>query len=180
MVLFSGTFDTTNALAGMFLWLIFGFLSHLINCDLQRFLLTNPYWIHFFGIVAFFFLFALVDNNSTSIGIVWIKTILVYILFIFMTKARWFFAVPILILLLITQSIQKDVEIKSKSNKYDKESLQKIKNTQEKITAILQIIIIVLIFLGTFHYIYIQYIDHHKHFSLWKFFFKPNKCRIEV
>lgn len=176
MVLFSGTFDTTNALAGMFLWLIFGFLSHLINCDLQRFLLTNPYWIHFFGIIAFFFLFALVDNNSTSIGIVWLKTILVYLLFIFMTKSRWYFAVPVLVLLLITQSIKKDVEIKSKSGK----DIKELKKFEEKTTGILQIIIIILIFIGTLQYIFIQYTDHGKYFTLWKFFFKPNKCHIEV
>jgi hypothetical protein len=175
MAIFSGTFDTTNALAGMFLWLIFGFLSHLINCDLQRFLLTNPYWIHFFGIVAFFFLFALVDTNSTSIGNVWFKTILVYILFIFMTKARWFFAVPVLILLVITQSIKKDIEIKNKNN----QDTKKLELAEDKITGILQILIIILIFVGSAHYMFKQYHDHGKNFTLWKFFFKPNKCHIE-
>ncbi len=176
MVLFSGTFDTTNALAGMFLWLIFGFLSHLINCDLQRFLLTNPFWIHFFGIVAFFFLFALVDNNTKSISIIWFKTIVVYLLFILMTKSRWYFAVPIIILLVITQSMKKELEIRKKNN----EDIKEFERTQEVTTGIIQIVIICLIFVGTSHYLSIQYKEHGRNFSLFKFFFKPNKCRIEV
>ena len=174
MINFSGTFDTTNALAGMFLWLIFGFLSTLINCDLQRFLQSNPYWIHFFGIIAFFFLFTLVDNNTSNIAIIWVKTILVYFLFILMTKSRWYFAIPVLILLVITQSLKKELEIKIRNN----ENVKKFQNKQIIITNILQIVIFALIFIGTSQYLSKQYTEKGKDFSLFKFFFIVNKCRI--
>lgn len=173
MINFSGTFDTTNALSGMFLWLIFGFLSHLINCDLQRFLTSNPLWIHFFGIIAFFFLFTFVDNNTSSISIIWLKTIFVYFLFILMTKSRWYFAVPVILLLVITQSIKKELQIKTSNN----QNVTEFKRKQEIITNVLQIVIIVLIFIGASHYLNIQYKEHKKDFSLWKFLFIANKCR---
>lgn len=173
MINFSGTFDTTNALSGMFLWLIFGFLSHLINCDLQRFLTYNPFWIHFFGIIAFFFLFTLVDNNERSIVIIWIKTVFVYFLFILMTKSRWYFAVPIIILLVITQSLKKELQMRVNNNL----DVTEFKKKQEIITNILQIVIIVLIFIGASHYLNIQYKEHKNDFSMVKFLFTVTKCR---
>lgn len=173
MINFSGTFDTTNALSGMFLWLIFGFLSFLINCDLQRFLTSNPFWIHFFGVVAFFFLFTLVDNNTSSIIIIWIKTLFVYFLFILMTKSRWYFAVPIIILLVITQSLKKELQIRI----INKQDVTVFKRNQEIITNLLQIVIIVLIFIGSIHYLHIQHREHKNDFSIWKFLFYVTKCR---
>ena len=36
-------FDTSTALAGMYLWLLFGFFSSLLGCDLQRAVTNNIY-----------------------------------------------------------------------------------------------------------------------------------------
>jgi hypothetical protein len=94
---FAGTFDTTNALSGMFLWIVFSFLASLINCDIQRMMRQNPLLIHMFGFTAFFFLFTLIDaNNKTSLKTVWFKTFFVYLLFVMMTKAKWYFVLPVL------------------------------------------------------------------------------------
>jgi len=90
-----------------------------------------------------------------------------------MTKSRWYFAVPIIILLVITQSLKKELQIKINNN----QNVEKFKRTQEIITNILQIIIIVLIFIGASHYLNIQYKEHKNDFSLWKFLFIANKCR---
>ena len=162
------TFDTTNALSSMFLWLIFGYLATLLNCDLQRFLKSNPLWIHAFGLTAFFFLFTILDSNNKNIYLVWLKTILIYLLFVLMTKSKWYFIVPVIILLLIDQTIKKDLAFKKN---VQAENLEKYENRQKIITKILNIFIIVLILIGTIHYVYIQKVDYKQDFSWFKFFF---------
>lgn len=156
----------------MFLWLIFGYLATLLNCDLQRFLYSNPIWIHVFGITAFFFLFTVLDSNNKSIYLVWIKTILVYILFFMMTKSKWFFIIPVIVLLLIDQTVKKDLAFKKSLGS----DIEKYEEKQKIFSNILNIIIVVLILCGTIHYIYIQKMDHKDDFSWVKFFFF-NRCK---
>ncbi len=80
-------------------------------------------WIHAFGLTAFFFLFTILDSNNKSIYLVlvWVKTILIYVLFVLMTKSKWYFIVPVIILLLVDQTIKKDLAFKkAKQTKEDK------------------------------------------------------------
>lgn len=91
-----------------------------------------------------------------------------------MTKSRWYFAIPVLILLVITQSLKKQLEIKIRNN----ENVKEFQNKQIIITNILQIVIFALIFIGTSQYLSKQYTEKGKDFSLFKFFFIVNKCRI--
>lgn len=169
----SGTFDSTNALSGMFLWLIFGYLSTLLNCDLQRWLRKHPIFIHAFGLVAFFFLFTLIDsNNKTSIGIVWFKTVLIYILFVLMTKSKWYFVIPVLALLLIDQSFKKDLAIK----KANSENVEKSERRQITLTKFINAFVIALIIIGTIHYAYLQKKQYKNAFS-WIAFFGIKKCK---
>lgn len=170
----SGTFDTTNALSAMFLWLVFGFLASLINCDLQRVIAHNPLTIHIFGFTAFFFLFTLLDgNNKTSIGTVWFKTFYVYILFVLMMKAKWWFVLTVLGLLLIDQSIKKDIAFQKAGGK----DVTALEQRQKVISLWINKLIIGLIILGTIHYAYVKRGSHGKNFSWFKFFFGTSKCR---
>ena len=170
----ANTFDTSNALSGMFLWMIFGFLSAMLNCDIQRFMKNSMLWIHFFGITAFFFLFAILDsNNKTSIGVVWLKTIILYFIFLMMTKSKWYFIVPVIILLLIDQSIKRDLAMK-KALERDTTTLE---NFQKKFTLALNIIVLVLVFIGTLHYMYLQYKEYGSNFSFIKFLFAVGTCK---
>jgi hypothetical protein len=50
-------FDYRDAIAGFLLWLLFGFLSSMVSCDLQRFMQSHLLFRHFVGLVSFFFLF---------------------------------------------------------------------------------------------------------------------------
>lgn len=167
----SGTFDTTNALVGMFLWLIFGFLSVMLNCDLQRFIRTNPIFFHLIGLLAFFFLFTVLDtNNTTSIGLIWLKTIIVYMLFVCLIKSKWYFVIPVLLLLLIDQTLKKDAAFKQNKDPSKDVSM----NT--KISQYINIMVIILIIIGTIHYMILQKIEYKDKFSLFKFFFIINNC----
>lgn len=175
----SGTFDTTNALSGIYLWIIFGYLSTTLNCDLQRFLLKNPIFTHLMGWTAFFFLFTLLDtNNKTSFSIILIKTIFVYIMFVLMTKSKWYFVVPVLGILLIDQTIKKRVAILSQNEGISKNDLDATRERQALVSHWLNIAIIALIVLGTTHYMYIQYIEYGDKFSIYEFFVAVNrKCK---
>ena len=174
MIDFSGTFDTTNALSGMFLWLIFGYLAALLNCDLQRFMQNHPIVVHLFGLTAFFFLFTLLDNgNKQNIGVLWIKTFFIYLLFVLMTKSKWYFVVPVLMLLLVDQSIKKQIAIMEADGK----DMTSWRNFQKKTTKILNVIIIVLVIIGTIHYGILQKIEYGSEFSMRQLLFGMSKCK---
>lgn len=172
MIDLTGTFDSTNALSGMFLWLIFGYLTALLNCDLQRFLTQHPAWIHAFGLTAFFFLFTLLDSkNKTSLGVLWIKTFFIYLLFVLMTKSKWYFVVPVLVLLLIDQSLKKNIAIKEGNN----EPVDK--SEHEQLISFINMVVLVVIIVGTIHYYMLQKAQHKTDFRLSKFFFGIKDCK---
>ena len=173
-----GTFDTTNALSGMYLWLLFGYLVALLNCDLQRYMNSHPLVIHLVGLVAFFFLFAILDsNNSVAIGWVWLKTFFIYFLFVLMTKSKWYFVVPVLMLLLADQSLKKHVAFKKAEGKDDVTELEE----RSKIASrVINYVILCTIFVGAAQYMYLQKKEYKQDFSIYKFFFGITKCKSEM
>ena len=174
----SGTFDSTNALSGMFLWVIFGFLVTIVNCDLQRFIKQNPAFFHIVGLTAFLFLFTLLDTkNNSSIQVILIKTIFVYFIFVLMTKSKWYFVIPVLILLLTDQILKKNLAFIEQRAEEPKEKIEQLHTQQQKITFILNIVIIVLIFVGASHYMILQKIEYKDKFSFWKFLFGVSQCK---
>lgn len=170
----TSTFDTNNALAGMYLWLIFGLLSTMVNCDIQRFILYNPIGLHIFAIIAFLFLFTLIDqNNKTSVFIIVIKTFLIYVLFLLITKSKWYFILPILILLLIDQLLKKQLAIEKEKQK-DTETLEMF---QQAYTNVIIYLIMGMAVIGALHYAYLQKQEYQNEFSWFKFFFTVTKCK---
>jgi hypothetical protein len=118
-------FDSRTVLTGLYLWLLFGYLSSMISCDLQKLMTENNIIRHIIGIIAFFFLFTLVDsNNKLHIGYVWLKTFIVYFLFILMTKSKWYFSLPVLLLIIIDQSIKFHIEYLNNINSSDKSIIE--------------------------------------------------------
>ncbi len=175
----SGTFDTTNALSGMFLWVIFGYMTALMNCDIQRLLRNNPWCLHLAGVTAFFFLFTVIDdNNKGNISTVWFKTVFIYMLFVLMTKAKWYFVMPVLGLLLLDQTLKKDVAIKAAAGEAkDGGDIEARMSRQRKVTRFVNVAIIVLILLGTVHYMILQKIEYRERFSFYKFFVAVKECK---
>jgi hypothetical protein len=171
----SGTFDTTNALSAMFLWLIFGLMNSMINCDIQRFMANYPYLFHTFGFIAFVFLFTLLDtNNKSSILVIWAKSIFVYALFIMMTKSKWYFVVPVLVLLLIDQSLKKELAFQKQAGK----DVKSFEETQAKVSRWINVAIVVLIVVGTIQYMLLQANEYQEDFDMVKFFFTTSsKCK---
>jgi hypothetical protein len=103
--------DTNDALTGLYLWLLFGFLSTMINCDIQRLMMENQIFRHLCGILAFFLLFVIINKDSrTSVATMWQRTIFLYLLFLMMTKSKWYFSIPVLTLLIIDQTIKAHIQ----------------------------------------------------------------------
>lgn len=169
------TFTTTTALAGLFLWIIFGYLSVLLNCDLHRILTQNPWAIHLSAVVAFYFLFTVLSSNVAPIWLIWLKTIGVYVIFLLMTKSKWYFVLPVMTLILADQCFRQQVNYeKLQGRPIDEKTSEFVSNT-------LLILIIVIVIIGTSHYMHLQMKEYGSEFSIVKFFFGINTaCKVTV
>ena len=147
------TFDTKTALSALYLWLLFGFLSSMVSCDIQKWMMKDLFFRHFIGIIAFFFLFTVLDNsNKISIGVTWLKTITVYLVFLLMVKSKWYFSIPVLLLLITDQSLKVHHDYLQKNNSND-DSLASLNKWRNYLSiAIYSIIIIGFIAYGIRQY----------------------------
>lgn len=169
------TFDSKMALTTLYLWLLFGFLSSMVSCDMQRWMRDSQLFRHVTGIIAFFFLFTVLDQkNKRPVSYIWGKTLFVYFLFILMIKSKWQFSLPVLGLLLIDQSIRIQVEYLEKK---EEETDKKNADIQwwNKIRSILTVVIGILIVAGVIHYAMRQRKEFGKDFR-WDTFFFASKC----
>ena len=175
--MFEDTFDTKMALSALYLWLLFGFLSTMVSCDLQRWMNQSPFFRHFIGLVAFFFLFTVLDqNNSKPIEYIWAKTVIVYGIFILMTKSKWQYSLPVLLLLVIDQTIRVHTEYLGKMKVNVEENKMSIK-VWEDVRYYINILIGGAILFGVVHYYIRQKREFGNAFSLGSFFF-TSKCKI--
>jgi len=169
------TFDTQSSMAALYLWLVFGYLGVMLNCDIQRFIRENAVIRHVMGIIAFYFLFTVIDSSNTSpVWIVFLKTVGVYVLFVLATKSRWQFAVTTLVLLFADQIIKNHMEyLKKKNNPQDSASLE----TFQKVRTVLLACIVAVVLSGTVEYFIKQRRDHGQDFNTATFFLGKNRCR---
>ena len=164
---FDKTFDTKTALTGLYLWLLFGFLSTMVSCDIQRWMRDSLGFRHFVGIIAFFFLFTVIDtSNKAHILSIWLKTLFIYGIFLMMVKSKWYFSLPILLLLVLDQSLKIHYSY-LEDRKSDKRSIEQIDTIRNYINKG----VIGLIVVGFVHYIARQYQEFGNKFSFSKLLF---------
>ena len=170
----SVSFDTSSALAGLYLWLLFGFFTSLLGCDLQRLVSQNMYVKHFLALISFFFLFTLLDpNNRTNIGHVWLKTILVYLLFVMSTKSKAWASILILILLIIDQTLKTQISYVSGLESPDTAQIARLTRWRRLLYALMVVVIVA----GFVHYYIYQKGEYGDQFNLSTFIFGTPKCR---
>lgn len=163
------TFDTTSALAALYLWLIFGFMPTFINCDLQRLLQTSDAVRHAMMLLSFYFLFTLLEASSrANVGLVFAKTLLAYALFLMLTKSKAVFIVPVLLLLLAAQAVRKQ-----RDRDGGDESKARQRGYRRALVAI-NAIIAALAVAGMLHYLRLQRLQHGRDFSWRTFVFSTN------
>jgi hypothetical protein len=163
-------FDARTAIAGLYLWLLFGFLSSIVSCDIKKLINQNVYFRHFVGLISFFLLFTITDKNNDnelSISRIWINTFFVYLIFLMMTKSKWYFSIPVLLLLVVDQSYKFQIEFIEKEKKKSSKQINRV-NTYEKIRKYTYASIIILIVAGFIHYAARQYSHFGSKFSFTK------------
>lgn len=171
-------FDARTAIAGLYLWLLFGFLSNIVSCDIKKLMNQNIYFRHFVGLISFFLLFTITDQNNDSdlnITNIWINTFFVYFVFLMMTKSKWYFSIPVLLLIVIDQSYKFQIEFIQKEKKQSTKQMNRVKS-YEKIRKYIYAAIIILIVAGFIHYAVRQYTHFGNNFSFTKLVLY-NTCR---
>jgi len=171
-------FDARTAIAGLYLWLLFGFLSNIVSCDIKKLMNQNIYFRHFVGLISFFLLFTITDQNNDSdlnITNIWINTFFVYFVFLMMTKSKWYFSIPVLLLIVIDQSYKFQIEFIQKEKKQSTKQMNRVKS-YEKIRKYTYASIIILIVAGFIHYAVRQYTHFGNNFSFMKLLLY-NTCR---
>lgn len=170
----NNSFDTTTSLAALYLWVMLGAIYTLLNCDLQRALNSNILAKHITGIIAFFFLFNIVDpNNKSHIVTTLLKTFVVYTIFLMATKSKLPYIILSLALLFVDQILRNHVNY-----------LQNVANNRieryNKARKYIQIAILCSILIGFLHYLYRQKMDYGDKFSFYKFFLGTSVCAQKI
>ena len=192
-------------IASMYLWLMFGYLSETLSCDIKK-IFKNPIFRQIIAISSIFLLFVIINKEHSSAGDIWKDTIIVYILYIFLTKNKLYYSIPIILLILIYKSLE--IELKhidnlidevnkndklnnneSNNNKLNKNKLNnnelnnnelnKLNNKKKlfiKFNKFIEITIITLIIVGFIHYFIKQKNEFGKRFDLYKFLLDV-KCK---
>lgn len=151
-------FDTGHMIITMFLWLSFGYMSPVLNCDLQRMLVHNELSKHALGILAFYFLFTSLHMHEVStIPQLWARSIATYVVFLFMTKSKWYFVIPALVLIMIDQAMSRQGDPRAR--------------------VWLWLLAAMFIGFGVAHYAHTKWTEKGAQFSWYKFFFKSGGCR---
>ena len=165
--------DIRTAIAGLYLWLLFGFLSSIVSCDVKRLMTNNVFVRHIVGIISFFLLFTVIESdNQLDVFSIWTKTVYIYFIFLLMTKSKWYFSIPVLLLLVVDQSLKFQIKFEE-SRKENKETKENKENDPtilryENIRNNLYVCIIALIVAGFVHYAFRQYNEYGSKFSLVK------------
>ena len=155
---------TTDTLSNVVLWMIFGTLVTMLNCDLQVSIRNNPIFLHVMAFTAIFFLFTLLDNDHTrSLPTACLQSLYVYVLFLMLIKSKIYFLIPIFILLMIDQAIKYEYNHRKKNGK-------KLWN-QQVVSNIITFTIIVLLILGVADYYKLQVKEYKSKFSWINFIF---------
>ena len=157
-----------------------GFILQIFPCRLQNALNTNMYLKHLFGF--FTLLFVVVINSSLkNRKYIFLKSLLLYIFFILLTKTDYNFLIVILILLGLTYVIF--LEKDRLENEKDKNPNTKTPDEDKKIsfyTNIINIIYIVIILftiVGVFAYMGEKKLEYKKSFNYITFFIGKTDCK---
>ena len=165
----------------LFLIISASFITELFPCKVRKVLTDNIYIKHFFGLLTMLFFVVLTTpiKNSNVLAIV-LKSFLVYIIFIFVTKTHHMFFITIMVLLgFIYLLILKKYELKDNiDNEKDDIEKNKLTNYYDNFVLInntLFIIVIILIIIGFLIYYGEKKYEYKKDFNFIVFFVRKNR-----
>ncbi len=132
---------------------------------------------HFLALVCFFFLFTLLDpNNKAGVKDIWIKTVMVYALFVMSTKSKAWASILVVVLLILDQTIKMHMNY-LQNNQPAGPELQTELEKYTKYRRLLYSMMAVIIVVGFTHYYFYQKSEYGDKFDLISFVFGTPKCR---
>jgi hypothetical protein len=138
-----------------------GQLGKLINCSIQRIIQRHTWSRHLLLILSIFLVRGLPifesSTRDTSLAEVWLFTLVVYAAFIIATKSKWFFVLPALALLFLSENVRDRDEA--------------FVSSVDKISHIMLIVACVLMLVGFVHYLIVKMRTKGRRFSLYAFWF---------
>lgn len=160
----------------MYFSILFGFLGSYINCDLQRMLQNNPYFVHLLGFMCMVFIYITQDFELSTLNIIG-RAIGMYILYLFATKSKWYFGILTIVLLLIYGIIRRDFLISQRNSQDEKPSIEQLSKDQQRILFIIRLLMLFSILFGMLQYIFLQKKEYKQNFSWTKFFLGTGSCK---
>jgi hypothetical protein len=166
----------------LFLIITAGFITELFPCKLIRVVKNNIYLKHFFAFLTLLFMIVLTesDKNSNILNII-LKSVFIYIIFIFTLKTHYKFFIIIIILLgLLYILTRKQNEFRDSINE-EKDEIEKNKfinldNILTLINNIIFILVIILIIFGFLIYYGEKKYEYKKDFNNMIFLFGKPDC----
>tara|TARA_B110000858_G_scaffold196521_2_gene255540 strand:- start:3581 stop:4072 length:492 start_codon:yes stop_codon:yes gene_type:complete len=160
--------DISNGLSGIYLWLIFGITLSLFNCKILKIINKYIYIRYITLLLSIFFLFIILEpeNSKKHILILFINSLIIFILFIILIKINKFFSLSIFLLILINQVLQVHIKYIINNNLNNKNA-----DYYNNIRIIINKIIYIFIIIG---FIFII-IEKGQKFNFLQFF-QNNKC----
>lgn len=159
------------------------YFENFFSCDLQRLFTYNVVAKHLLAFISAFFLITLVSEDTKeakNIGVLFLTTAKIYILYIMSTKAKAVFVLPMIILLFLDQIIKVQVEILGRrlkeAGKTEDDKLKKQHKVLQQVRNVLTYLIVLLIVGGLVHYYVRARMEFGTDFSHTKFFLGTRRC----
>jgi hypothetical protein len=161
-----------------------GYVIQLIPCKLQRVLNTNIYIKHLFCFLTLIFLITLIDpmEQNQKLEKIIVKSIILYIFFIFLIKTHYKFFIAVIIILGIKYLIllKKNELFEKYKNETDKNKLKKIEDSLNNIIILQNIlfyIVVLLIIIGFIIYLGEKKYEYKNNFNYLTFLFGKPNCK---
>lgn len=165
--------DSSKGLFLIFLVIICNFLADLMNCQVQKQLQQHSFYKWLTTFILIFFTINFTSNPATNPFWIGLQSVFIFFLFVlFMKQELTTFVVALLLLMIIFTLNQWISYYKLFDNKYEK----RIKGLQYACLS-LQIVLFIVLVIGTMIYYQKQLKAHPEDFSDQKFFFGAQKCQ---
>jgi hypothetical protein len=160
---------TISNLAILYVIIFCNFFAQLIGCDLQRMMTNSMYAKHAIAIISVFFLVTLLNKDQKmTISSAWYYTIMLYGLYFLSTRMKIYYAIPLLLTLLLHENIKLYTDrLEQGDPKYQR---------CKKVLRVIQVVAISIIVMGVAHYFIRQLNDFGPKFNMLTFFIGKTEC----
>lgn len=157
--------NITLIVASIYLWILFGMFGDFIGCSMKKKIKENIFVKHVLFIFSIFLLFTVISDTTDPVYKIYLQTILLYGIYLLLSKIPFAYSIIVIFLLFIDQSI--NAHISNITNNNNDVNIDIYNNIRKIILYIFYSVIAV----GFITYTAKQYIEFGSEFSFYKLFF---------